>query len=184
PARSRPRRDESHSTIRRECRQVFRVPGRSAPRNDSARDDSACLSRWLNPTWIVRSMVTAGWRSHLAARLFTRVAETALLRIGILLGVMPRMLHDVVRDVLDGEQDLRIVAENVEVDVLVEHVERERPDVVVLAAQSGLPPAVCAELLSRFPRLTVVTLEDRGERASIYTQRPIRFRVAELSGPR
>jgi DNA-binding NarL/FixJ family response regulator len=129
-------------------------------------------------------MAAAGGRSHFAPRFSTRVARTALLRIGILLGVMPRMLHDVVRDVLRGEEDLRIVAESVEVDVVAEHVERERPDVVVLAAQSGSPPAVCAELLSRFPRLTVVTLEDRGERASIYTQRPIRFRIDELSGPR
>jgi DNA-binding NarL/FixJ family response regulator len=105
-------------------------------------------------------------------------------RIGILLGVMPRMLYDVVSQILSAEPDMLVVAEGVEDDVLVARVERERPDVVVVAVPAGAPPALCGELLSRFPRLTVVTLEDRGQRGSIYTLRPMRVRLDDLSSAR
>jgi DNA-binding NarL/FixJ family response regulator len=103
-------------------------------------------------------------------------------RIEILLGAMPRMLHDVVGAILGAEQDMRVVDEDVEHDVLIEHVDRGRPDVVVLAVPAGSPPTVCGELLSRFPRLTVVALEDRGQRGSVYALQPMRVRLEELSG--
>lgn len=106
---------------------------------------------------------------------------TGALRIGILLVEMPRMLHDVVDTILGVEPDVRVVADGVRPDMLTEHVERERPDVVVLAVESGSTPPVCEELLGRFPRLAVVALEDGGKGATIYTMRPMRFRLAEIS---
>ena len=103
------------------------------------------------------------------------------MRIGILLGVMPRMLYDVVTQILGAEADMFVVAEAVEGDVLVEYVDRKRPDVVIVAVPAGEPPALCGELLSRFPWLTVVALEDRGQHGSIYTRRPMRVRLDDLS---
>ena len=105
-----------------------------------------------------------------------------MIRIGILLSEMPRMLHDVVGGILDVEPDVRVVAEGVQDGVLVECVERERPDVVMLWGESESPPAMCEELLGRFPQLAVVALEDRGRRASIYTMRPMRVRMTSVSG--
>jgi DNA-binding NarL/FixJ family response regulator len=104
-----------------------------------------------------------------------------IVRIGILLVEMPRMVHDVVGNILRVEPDLCVVADGVEAGALMERIEGERPDVVVLWVESGSPPAMCDELLGRFPRLAVVALEDRGERASIYMMRPMRFRLAEIS---
>lgn len=101
--------------------------------------------------------------------------------IRILLVEMPRMVRDVVDDILGVEPDLNVVADGVEAQALLERVERERPDVVVLWVESAAPPAMCEQLLGRFPRLAVVALEDRGERGSIYMMRPRRFRVAEIS---
>ena len=101
--------------------------------------------------------------------------------IGILLVEMPRMLHDVVGTVIDAEPDLRVVADEVAAHTVLERVERDSPDVVVLSVESGSPPAVCEELLTRFPRLAIVALEDRGQRASIYMMRPMRIRVADIS---
>jgi DNA-binding NarL/FixJ family response regulator len=103
------------------------------------------------------------------------------LRIRILLVEMPRMLRDVIAAILGVEQDVCVVAEGVTTEAIAEHVERERPDVVVLCEESGSPPAICEELLSRFPRLAVVSLEDLGQRASIYMIRPMRIRLAEIS---
>jgi DNA-binding NarL/FixJ family response regulator len=103
------------------------------------------------------------------------------LRIAILLVAMPRMLRDVVANIVGVEPDLCVVADGVEAGALVERVEREQPDVVVLSDESGSPPAICEELLGRFPQLSVVALEARAQRASIYMMRPMRLRLAEIS---
>ena len=112
----------------------------------------------------------------------THVARTLFLRIEILLGDMPRMLHEVVSGVFGAEDDMRVVADGVDESLLLERVDRERPDVVVLAVSSGAPPAVCGELLRRFPTLTILALEDRGQLGSFYMLRPMRFRVTDVSG--
>ena len=104
------------------------------------------------------------------------------MRVGILLGEMPRMLHDVVEGILNCEPDVGVVADGVEDDALVERVERDRPDVVILWGETASPPAMCETLLCRFSRLAVVALEDRGRRASIYTMRPMRVRMSSISG--
>ena len=101
--------------------------------------------------------------------------------IGILLGEMPRMLQDVVGNIVGVEPDLHVIADGVEPAALVDRVERDRPDVVVLWAQSATPPALCDELLGRFPRLAVVALEDGGQRASMYVMRPARVPLSEMS---
>lgn len=101
--------------------------------------------------------------------------------IGILLGEMPRMLHDVVGDIVGVEPDLHVIADGVQAGALVDRVERDHPDVVVLWAQSATPPALCDELLGRFPQLAVVALEDGGQRASIYVMRPARLPLSEMS---
>jgi DNA-binding NarL/FixJ family response regulator len=103
------------------------------------------------------------------------------LSITLLLVEMPRMLRDVIRNILDVEPDLRVVADDVEASALIERVERDRPDVVVLLAEPGSPPDMCEELLNRFPRMAVVALEEHGQRGSIYRLRPTRARVAEIS---
>ena len=92
------------------------------------------------------------------------------------------MLRDVVDEIIGVEPDLHVIADGVESGTLLEHVERTRPDVVVLWAESASPPPMCEELLGRFPRLSVVAIEDRGQRASIYRMRPMRVRLAEVSG--
>lgn len=104
------------------------------------------------------------------------------MRIEILLGAMPRMLHEVVSEVFGAEGDMHVVADGVDESELVDRVDREQPDVVVLAVPSGPPPAVCGELLRRFPALTIFTLEHRGQTASMYMLRPMRFRLTDVSG--
>jgi DNA-binding NarL/FixJ family response regulator len=104
-----------------------------------------------------------------------------VMRIRILLVEMPHMLRDIIGSILGVEPDLSVVANDVEVGALVERVERDRPDVVVLCEDSASTLAMCEELLRRFPRLALVALEERGQRASIYMMRPTRIRVAEIS---
>jgi DNA-binding NarL/FixJ family response regulator len=111
----------------------------------------------------------------------TTAARTGSLRIAILLVEMPRMLRDVVANIVGVEPDLCVVADGVEAGTLVDRVEREQPDVVVLSDESGSPPAICEELLGRFPQLSVVAIESHAQRASIYMMRPMRLRLAEIS---
>ena len=112
----------------------------------------------------------------------THAARTSFLGIEILLGVMPRMLHEVVSEVFHAEGDLHVVADGVDESRLLERVFRDQPDVVVLAVPPGPPPAVCGELLRRFPTLTVLALENRGQLGSFYMLRPMRFRLTDVSG--
>ena len=81
------------------------------------------------------------------------------MRIGILLTEMPRMLHDVIENVLHEEPDVCVIADDVPTGALMERVENECPDVVVLWSESVSPPPMCDELLSRFPWLAVVVLD-------------------------
>ena len=101
--------------------------------------------------------------------------------IGILLVEMPRMVRDVVGNILGVEPDLHVVADGVDAGAVMERVEGERPDVVVLWVDSESPPPICEELLRRFPRLAVVALEGGGQRGSIYRMLPTRIRLAEIS---
>jgi hypothetical protein len=101
--------------------------------------------------------------------------------IGILLSEMPRMMQDVVENLFEGAPDVHVVAADVAITGLAERVERDHPDVVMLWAESDSPPAMCEELLGRFPQLAIVALEEGGQRASIYTTRPRRVRREAIS---
>jgi DNA-binding NarL/FixJ family response regulator len=101
--------------------------------------------------------------------------------IGILLSEMPRMMQDVVANLLEGTPDVHVVAQDVPVGTLLTRVERERPELVMLWTDADECSPICAELLARFPQLAVVALEDGGQRATIYTKRPRRVRREEIS---
>src|SRR5215207_7286183 len=124
---------------------------------------------------------------HRAAheQLESRSHAGSLMQFGILLSEMPRMMRDVVETILEGAPDLCVVADGVETHALVSRVETDQPDLVMLWADSDSQPAagsdVLDELLGRFPHVAVVALEDRGQRASIYTTRPRRVRREEIS---
>jgi DNA-binding NarL/FixJ family response regulator len=101
--------------------------------------------------------------------------------IGILLSEMPRIIQDVVENLLAGTSDVYVVAENVAAASLIERVDRERPDLVMIWADAEACPATRDELLARFPHIAVVALEDGGQRATIYTKRPRRVRREAIS---
>jgi hypothetical protein len=140
------------------------------------------LNLRLNPKWIIGTMFGSRRVRQNARCHQTRTAGTSFLRIAILLGAMPRMLHEVVSEVFGAESDMHVVADGVGETELVDRVDREQPDVVVLAVPSGPPPAVCGELMRRFPTLTILALEQHGETASMYLLRPMRFRLTDVSG--
>jgi DNA-binding NarL/FixJ family response regulator len=124
-------------------------------------------------------MARADCRRQLAIRFID--VRTEVVRIGILLVEMPRMLLDVIGEVLGVESDIDVVAAGVEAHELMQRVERDHPDVVVLWADVGVPPAQCEELLRRFPWLAVLALENAGQSASVYMMQTMRFRVSEIS---
>jgi DNA-binding NarL/FixJ family response regulator len=102
--------------------------------------------------------------------------------IRILLARMPRMVCDILREVLDAQPDMRVVAELGNGQVLSERVAAERPDVVIVGLERDEPPAICGELLSDHPRVRIVAVEESGRRASLYELRPTCTVLHELSG--
>lgn len=127
------------------------------------------------------------------------------MEIRILLARMPRMLREILVNVIDAEGDMRVVsAGDGEADAasavsaavsaaaaavrvqprdaaLAARVASERPDVVIVGLERGELPTVCGELLGCFPHLKVLAIEERGRQASLYELRPVRTVLRDVS---
>ncbi len=76
-----------------------------------------------------------------------------------------RVLGDVVEHLLDGKDDVDFVGtcrERGEIELMVR---RTKADVVMVGMGEDEVPPLCADLLGRFPKLTVIGLANDGRRA-------------------
>ncbi|MCE0534160.1 response regulator transcription factor [Kineosporia rhizophila] len=78
--------------------------------------------------------------------------------IGIVLAGHPAKVRQGLREVLELQDDLRLVGEAGSPAEVVARVEQGRPDVVLLEASAAGSLATCAALTSRFPGLGVLML--------------------------
>lgn len=95
----------------------------------------------------------------------------ALKVIRILLGAMPRLLRDVVREVLGRQPDMDIVGEVESDDDLLRSLRLELPDVVVLQLSGLGLSQTGARVLERQPGVHVLGLSGDGRSAAIYRAR-------------
>jgi len=91
-------------------------------------------------------------------------------RIRILLGVMPRMLRDILCSAMNGESDLAVVCRLAEGETLLDAVQRTQPEVVVLGLGTERSPAV-GELLGAHPYMKVLTVSADGRLAAVHDLR-------------
>ena len=97
---------------------------------------------------------------------------------------MPRMLRDILSALIVSQPDMTIVGEIGDVDdadALAGTVGSARPDVVIVGLEQGEPPAVCTQLLSRFPQVKIIAVEARGRSAALWELRPYRTLIGEVS---
>src|SRR5437870_12852766 len=97
---------------------------------------------------------------------------------------MPRMLCDIVADVLSAEPDMEVVGVLSSRGKLRATVAETRADVVVLALGDSRLPKDCERLLRAHPRLRVLGVTSEGRRGFLFGLRPLKASLGELSPQR
>ena len=100
-------------------------------------------------------------------------------KIRVLLANRPRMMREVVREIVESQQDMEVVGEVLNpVEVLVA-VREAKPDAVILALKDSEEPGLCSHLVAEYPNLTILGLAPDGRTALI---RPRRQEIVHPSG--
>jgi hypothetical protein len=87
--------------------------------------------------------------------------------IGVLLSCMPRVLCDVLSNVINEQCDMAVMNHCVEIDALLKTINQLQPDVVVLGLRGPELSAISELVLRRAPALKIVAVEDDGRCASL-----------------
>lgn len=91
------------------------------------------------------------------------------------------ILSGIVRDVLQKDPELELVAELTDIDGTSEAVERTGSRAVVWIVGEPRRSSAAAELLYRHPELTVLAVEQAGRRGVLWRMLPTPRPVGELS---
>ena len=104
--------------------------------------------------------------------------------IRIFVGDMPRLLRDIVVEVVRTEPDLSIVGEATGRADMKKLLRDSRANVVVLDAASAADRGGADRLASEHARLKVLVLSDRGRNAEMHWLEPRSARCPDLSPER
>jgi DNA-binding NarL/FixJ family response regulator len=100
--------------------------------------------------------------------------------IRVLMSGMPRILRDIVSELVAEQSDMRVVGAFAD-DVGVETLAELRPDVLVLGSDAADVPALCRGLVQQRPALKVLAVEMDGRRTWLYEMRPHQTLIGEIS---
>jgi len=104
------------------------------------------------------------------------------MKLRILLANRPRMLREMVRKIIEDEQDMEVVGEVLApVDLLVA-VRETKAHAVILTMRGSEEPGLCSHLLAEYPDLTILGLAFEGQKAFIKQLRPRREEIADPTG--
>ncbi len=99
-------------------------------------------------------------------------------KIKILLANHPRMMREVVREMIEAQPDMEVVGEVLNPVELLVTVRETAADAVILGLEDAQELGVCSHLLAEYPNLTILALASTGKTAFI---RPGRREIAEPS---
>lgn len=102
--------------------------------------------------------------------------------IRILLVDMPRLLREIVRNVIDSQPGMTVAGVHVRLVPLAGAVDRARAHVVIFGQESSELTHGCRELLEQRPRVQVMAVSGDGRRTTLYGLRPYREPLGEV-GP-
>jgi DNA-binding NarL/FixJ family response regulator len=103
--------------------------------------------------------------------------------VRVLLLDLPRLLREIVRNVLDAQPGVTVVAVRPFPLSVPDAVDEERADLVVLG-QGPRYADVARELLERRPRVPLVSISADGRQATISGLRPYREPLGEVGSER
>jgi DNA-binding NarL/FixJ family response regulator len=100
--------------------------------------------------------------------------------IRVLMSGMPRILRDIVAQLIAEQPDMRVVgtfADDIALDALADL----EPDVIVLGSDGAGTPALCRGLVQQRPALKVLAVQMDGRRTWLYEMRPHQTLIGEIS---
>lgn len=90
-------------------------------------------------------------------------------KIKVMLSSRPRMLSDVIRNMVTHQPDMEVVGEVIDPIELLIAVKKIQVDVVIITpVTSAATPRICSQLLEEHPSLKVMTLPAEGNTAYLY----------------
>jgi DNA-binding NarL/FixJ family response regulator len=103
--------------------------------------------------------------------------------IKVLLASRPKMLSDVIKNLIEYQPDMEVVGEVIDPIRLLLVTRETMADVIIVTPlKSNGEPKICQHLLSEHPRLRIVTLSANGETAFLYESNSRKKRIDEPSG--
>ena len=103
-------------------------------------------------------------------------------KIKVLLASRPKMISDVMRNMVERQPDMKVVGEVLDPIELLLGVRAAKVDVVIVTPlDSEREPRICRLLLEEHPHLIIVTLPAEGETAYLYQSGKARNRIDEPS---
>jgi DNA-binding NarL/FixJ family response regulator len=103
-------------------------------------------------------------------------------KIKVLLAVRPKMLAEVIRNMVERQPDMEVVSEELDAIELLLVVSTMPVDVVIVAPLNpDREPKICRHLLGEYPQLKIVTLSGKGDAAFLYTSSFGKKRIDESS---
>jgi DNA-binding NarL/FixJ family response regulator len=90
-------------------------------------------------------------------------------KIKVLLASRPKMLSDVIRNMLERQPDMEVIGEVLDpIELLLTAKARPVDVVIVTPLDTEGEPSICRHLLAEQPRLKIITLQANGEAAFLY----------------
>jgi DNA-binding NarL/FixJ family response regulator len=103
--------------------------------------------------------------------------------IKVILASRPKMLSDVIRNIIERQPDMILVGDVIDpIKLLLATREISVDVVIVTPLNANGEPRICSHLLAEHPQLIVVTLSSKGEAAYLYQSGVNRFRIDEPCG--
>ena len=97
-------------------------------------------------------------------------------KIKVMLASRPKMISDVIRNIIERQPDMMMVGEVIDPIRLLYATKETSVDVVIVTPlNSNGEPKICSHLLAEHPTLKVVTLSAKGEAAYLYRSKSPRF---------
>jgi DNA-binding NarL/FixJ family response regulator len=102
-------------------------------------------------------------------------------QLRILLVDLPRMLRDLVLEIVNAQRDLSLVGEVSDESHLLTIAAELEFEVVIACVQSDMLPPACRDLLAVRPTLIFLAIESDGRQGYVHSLRPHTESLAELS---
>ena len=104
-------------------------------------------------------------------------------KIKIILASRPKMVSEVLKNMIKHQPDMEIVGEVIDPIELLRFSGNSVVDVVIVSPINGnSEPKICSHLFAEHPPLKVVTLSEKGEAAYLYQSNSLRLCIEEPTG--